>query len=64
MSWCVLAAAQRMQMLPRQRQETRGRADIFIQRIAFLVGGDHLLSLDVGEAGLQLFQRCAEQFAE
>lgn len=35
-----------------------------IQRIAFLVGSDHLLSLDVGEAGLQFFQGCAEQFAE
>lgn len=64
MSRCVLATAQRMQMLPRQCQEPWGRPDILIQRITFLVGGDHLLALDVGEARLQLFQSRAKQFAQ
>lgn len=36
----------------------------FVERIVFLVGGDHLLALHIRKARLKLLQRRAEQFAQ
>ena len=53
-----------MQMLSRQRQKTRRRADILIQRITFLIGRHHGRTLHIRQARFELFKRGADQFAE
>ncbi len=53
-----------MQMPPRQRQKTRRRADILIQRITFLIGRHHRRTLHIGQARFELLKRGADQFAE
>ena len=60
----VLLFVKRVQMASRQVEETRRGANIFVQRIAFLIGRHHMLTLDVGKAGFQLFQRCADQLTQ
>lgn len=60
----VLFLGQVMQVTARQREEAWRRADVFVQRIAFFIGGHHMLALDVGEAGFQLLKGRADQFAE
>ena len=47
-----------------QAEEAWRRADVFIQRIALLIGGNHVLALDVGKAGFELFKGGADQLAE
>ena len=53
-----------MQMPPRQRQKTRRRADILIQRITFLVRRHHGRTLHIRQARFELLERGADQFAE
>ena len=60
----VSARRQIMQIAARQRQKTWGRADVLVQRIAFFIGGNHLLALDVREAGFQLFKGGTDQLTE
>lgn len=60
----VVARSQIMQMPTRQRQKTRRRADVFIQRIAFFVRGDHRLAFHIRKARFQLLQCSTDQFAE
>ncbi len=51
-------------MPPRQRQKPRCRPDVFIQRITFLIGGDHGRTFHIRQARLEFFERGADQFAE
>lgn len=60
----VGSSRQVVQIAARQAEEAWRRADVFIQRIAFFIGGNDLLALDVGKAGLELFQGGADQLAE
>ncbi len=51
-------------MLSRKRQKARSRADVLVQRVAFLVGGDDLAALHIGEAGFQFLEGCRDQLTE
>ena len=60
----VVRHRQIVQMPTGQRQKARGRPDVFVQWIAFFIGGDHGRAFDVREASFQFFQRGADQVAE
>lgn len=53
-----------MQVPSRQRQKTRRRADILVQRITFLIRRYHRRTLHIRQARFKLLKRRADQFAE